>query len=142
MPKSSPSLQFLPAPALAALERLGADLAVARVRRMQSQREWAQRLGVSIPTLARLEKGDPSVGMGVYAAALWMIGKSKELGELASPTQDIGAIEQDIRRAKNVRAVRSRASVAARLSRSQKQVKKDADAGESSLGRGAGPSLQ
>lgn len=127
MSKSSPSLQFLPSPVLAALERLGADLAVARVRRKQSQREWAQRLGVSIPTLVRLEKGDPSVGMGVYAAALWMIGKAKELGELASPTQDIGAIEQDIRMAKSVRAVRSKASVAARLSRSQQQVKKDAD---------------
>jgi hypothetical protein len=66
--------------------------------------------------------------MGVYAAALWMIGKSKELGDLADPTQDVGAIEQDIRAAKKTRAVRSKASLTARLSSAHSpEPEKDTD---------------
>ena len=48
-----------------ALKTLGEDLAIARVRRRESQRQWAKRLGVSVPTLIRLEQGDPGVGLSV-----------------------------------------------------------------------------
>lgn len=33
-------------------------------------------LGVAVPTLIRLENGDPTVSMAVYASALWLIGLS------------------------------------------------------------------
>jgi transcriptional regulator with XRE-family HTH domain len=101
----------------AALARLGEHLALARVRRKQSQREWAQRLGVSVPTLIRLEKGDPGVGAGIVATALWLVGRVAALGELADPQQDRGALELDVREATRRRAVRSAASVQARLAR-------------------------
>ncbi|QHE74725.1 helix-turn-helix domain-containing protein [Hydrogenophaga sp. PBL-H3] len=117
MPKASPSLQTLPPEAAAALVRLGEHLALARVRRQESQRAWAQRLGVSIPTLARLERGDAGVSAGILATALWMVGRTQALGDLAAPEQDAGALELDIRAARRTRAVRSQASISARLSR-------------------------
>ena len=64
----------MPQQAAKALAELGERLALARLRRKQSQRAWAQRLGVSVPTLASMERGEPGVSMGVYATALWIIG--------------------------------------------------------------------
>lgn len=96
-------------PAVAdALARLGENLAIARVRRRESQREWAKRLGVSVPTLIRLERGDPGVGVGIYATALWLIGRAAAIPELAAPAADLGALERDIRKALGRRAPRSR----------------------------------
>ncbi len=100
-----------------ALRALGENLAIARVRRHESQRAWAKRLGVSVPTLIRLERGDPGVGMGIYATALWLIGRASALPDLASPANDRGAIESEVRTAIKRRAVRSAASAEARLGR-------------------------
>jgi transcriptional regulator with XRE-family HTH domain len=96
MPKDSPAVEMLPAAAQAALRQLGADLATARKRRKQSQREWAQRLGVSAPTLIRMERGDPSVSAGIYATALWLIGRHEALGAAADPAQDLAALEAEL----------------------------------------------
>src|SRR4030095_7773699 len=117
MPKSPQALLSMPPAAAAALQALGENLAIARVRRRESQRAWARRLGVSVPTLIRLERGDPGVGIGIYATALWLIGKAEALPELAAPSTDRGAIESDVRAAIKRRAVRSAASVEARLAR-------------------------
>lgn len=38
------------------------------MRRKESLRLWAKRLGVSISTPQRMEAGDLGVGMGVWAA--------------------------------------------------------------------------
>lgn len=107
----------LPPAAADALARLGENLAIARVRRKESQRMWAQRLGVSVPTLIRLERGDRGVGIGILATALWMIGRVQALPELADPEKDRGALELDVRQAVRRRAVRSAASANARLGR-------------------------
>ena len=120
MSKNSPSLAGLPPEAAAALARLGDHLALARVRRKESQRQWAERIGISAPTLIRMERGDPAVSMGVYATALWMVGRSNALGGLAEPAQDLGALESDVRAAQRSRAVRSQASITARLARAAK----------------------
>lgn len=108
---------MLPPAAASALARLGADLAIARVRRRESQRVWAKRLGVSVPTLIRVERGDPGVSIGVIASALWMLGRAQALAELADPASDRGALEMDVREAGRRRAVRSAASIEARLGR-------------------------
>lgn len=100
MPKDSPALDTFPAAAQAGLRRLGADLSTARKRRRQSQREWAQRLQVSVPTLIRMEKGDPSVSAGIYATALWLIQRHEALAALADPQFDLTALEQDVREAR------------------------------------------
>lgn len=117
MSKTSPSLKMLPAESAAALVRLGDNLALARVRRKESQREWAGRIGISVPTLIRMERGDPSVSMGIYATALWIMGRTQALGELADPLSDLGALESDVHNATRLRSVRTQASVEGRLSR-------------------------
>ncbi len=115
MPKTARALQQLPPATLAAIEKLGADLAVARLRRKESLKTWAQRMGVSVPTLQRLEAGDPGVGIGIVATALWLIQRDGELGTLAAPEHDRGAIEMDVREAVALGRARAQAAAAARL---------------------------
>lgn len=117
MPKTSTALLTIPPAAAQALRALGENLAIARTRRRESQRAWAKRLGVSVPTLIRMERGDPGVSAGIYTTALWLMGTVGGLPELAAPAADRGALEGDVRRALQRRAVRSAASVEARLSR-------------------------
>jgi hypothetical protein len=93
------AIATLPPAADAALIKLGADLAVARLRRGESLKTWAGRLGVSVPTLLRVEAGDPGVSMGIIASALWLLGRDGALAELAAPEHDKGALELDVREA-------------------------------------------
>ena len=97
----------MPSVVLAHLRELGENLAIARKRRREPLKAWAQRIGVSEPTLARMEKGDPSVSMGVYATAVWLMGRASALPDLAAPEHDQGALEDAVRVAK-ARAVRKR----------------------------------
>src|SRR5687767_8240505 len=124
MPKTPTALLTIPPAATQALHRLGENLAIARARRRESQRAWATRLGVSVPTLIRMERGDPGVSAGIYATALWLMGTVSGLPELAAPATDRGALESDVRQALQRRAVRSTASVEARLGRKAKQSRK------------------
>jgi len=119
MPKSPQALEVIPPAAEQALRALGENLAIARVRRRESQRAWAKRLGVSVPTLIRLERGDPGVGVGIYATALWLMGRVSALPGLAAPGDDQGALEADVREAVKRRAIRSAASAEARLGRNK-----------------------
>jgi hypothetical protein len=108
MSKSSAALDALPPKAAESLRRLGEHLALARLRRRESQRDWAQRLGISVPTLIRLEQGDPGVSLGILATALWMLGRVQGLPELVDPQHDRGALELDVRQALQRRAARTR----------------------------------
>jgi hypothetical protein len=119
MPKISRAIVQMPPATAAALEKLGADLAVARLRRRESLKKWAKRLGVTVPTLLRLEAGDPGVGIGILATALWLIGRDSELVQLAAPEHDKGALDQDVRQAIALGRERARASAEARLARQQ-----------------------
>lgn len=113
MTKSSIALSSLPPEAAEALLSLGEQLALARLRRNESQRHWAMRIGVSVPTLIRMERGDASVSIGVYTTALWLLGLVGGLAELASPDKDKGAMEAIIREVTRVRATRKQASLTA-----------------------------
>jgi hypothetical protein len=115
MPKTARALLQLPPATAGAIEKLGADLAVARLRRKESLRSWAQRLGVTVPTLQRLEAGDPSVGIGIVATALWLINRDGELSTLAAPERDQGAIEMGVREAVELGRARAKSSAEARL---------------------------
>ena len=115
MPKTARALLQLPPATLGALEKLGADLAVARLRRKESLRSWAQRLGTTVPTLRRLESGDPSISIGIVASALWLIQRDGELGNLASPEHDRGALELDVREAVELGRARALAAAQERL---------------------------
>jgi transcriptional regulator with XRE-family HTH domain len=115
MSKVTRSLQQLPPATLGALEKLGADLAVARLRRKESLRTWAKRLGVTVSTLQRLEAGDPAVSVGIVATALWLIQRDSELRHLAAPENDQGALELSVREATELGRARARASAEARM---------------------------
>ena len=108
MSRRSQAFVTLPPIAANALKKLGENLAIARLRRRESQRVWAQRIGVSVPTLIRLESGDAGVSLGVLATALWMIGRAQNLSDLAAPENDLGALEQDVRQAVSRYARRGR----------------------------------
>jgi hypothetical protein len=128
MTKASAALTRMPPSTLAALEQLGADLAVARLRRKESLKTWAKRLGVSVPTLLRLEAGEPSVSLGVLATALWLIGRDGALGALATPKEDRGALELDVREAETLGKERVRATAQAKLKRATQRQGKQPDA--------------
>ena len=101
------AVESLPLAAASALRKLGADLATARKRRGQSLKEWAARVNVSVPTLMKMEKGDPSVSAGVYATALWLIQRHAALAEVAQPKEDLAALEAEIRLAEQRHRPRS-----------------------------------
>jgi len=96
MPKAAESAASLPGSVQASLEVLGEHLRLGRKRRGESLRSWALRMNVSVPTLSAMEKGDPRVGMGVYATALWLIGRDDALRELAAPANDARALAQEM----------------------------------------------
>jgi transcriptional regulator with XRE-family HTH domain len=114
MPKTARAILQMPPAAVAAIEKLGADLAVARLRRKESLKTWAQRMGVSVPTLQRLESGDPGVGIGIVVTALWLIQRDGALAQLAAPELDQGAIELDIRQAQALGRARAQAAAQSR----------------------------
>jgi hypothetical protein len=72
-------------------------------------------MGVSVPTLQRLEAGDPSVAIGIVATALWLIKRDGELRILAAPEHDQGAIENDVREAVELGRARAQVSAKKRL---------------------------
>jgi len=115
MPKTARALLQLPPATAAAIAKLGADLAVARLRRKESLKTWAKRMGVSVPTLQRLEAGDAAVGIGIVATGLWLIKRDGELRNLAAPEFDQGAIEMDVREAVALGRARAQASAESRM---------------------------
>jgi len=121
MSKASAALTQMPPSTVAALQQLGADLAVARLRRKESLKAWAKRIGVSVPTLLRLEAGEPGVSLGVLATALWLVGRDGALATLATPREDRGALELDVREAETLGRERVRATAQAKLARAAKQ---------------------
>jgi transcriptional regulator with XRE-family HTH domain len=114
MPKTARAILQMPPATVAAIEKLGANLAVARLRRKESLKTWAQRMGVSVPTLQRLEAGDPGVGIGIVVTALWLIQRDGALAQLAAPELDQGAIELDIRQAQTLGRARAHAAALSR----------------------------
>jgi hypothetical protein len=120
MPKLPAALERLPPATVGALEKLGSDLAVARLRRKESLASWASRMGVTAPTLMRMEAGEPGVGIGIYATALWLIGRDAALADLAAPQHDRGAMEMDVRAAVDLGRARAQASAESRQRRKEK----------------------
>ena len=133
MPKTSQALLRMPPQTSSALEVLGAHLAVARMRRKQSLSTWSQRIGVSVPTLMRMESGDPSVAIGLFATALWLIGRDGELARIAAPEHDKGALELDVRKATELGRQRALAAQSVRATRKLNlaRVKTPSDTGKS-----------
>ena len=63
----------LPFEVSASLQTLGHVIVVARKSRRYSQRVFADMLGIAPATLVAIERGAPTVQIGHYARALWML---------------------------------------------------------------------
>jgi transcriptional regulator with XRE-family HTH domain len=103
MSKSSVALQSMPHVATHSIATLGAHLRIARERRGESLRAMSARMNVSVPTLRRMEAGDPAVSLGIYATALWLFDRVDQLEALMDPRLDEYATRLDIERSSRVR---------------------------------------
>jgi len=113
MPRQNTPPGNYPQAVLQQIQQLGRHIALARKRRDETQAQWAGRLGVSLPTMARIERGDPSVAMASYVMCLWLVNQAQGLADLIAPQHDQVAL------AREIGEVQARARVAAgRRSRS------------------------
>lgn len=78
----------LPRAARQALAKLGEDIAIARKKRRISTVSMAERAFISRGTLYKVERGHPSVSMGVYATVLAILGLVDRLGDVADRRDD------------------------------------------------------
>ena len=97
MSKNSNVKTMLPAAVERHLTLLGEHIRIARKRRKQSLQLWSERMQISIPTLRKLEAGDPSVSVAAYATALWLIGRVEALSEIADPAKDSLALALELK---------------------------------------------
>lgn len=99
----------LPTPARRALHKLGQDIRDARKRRRIPMELLAERARISRSTLTKVEKGDESVALGIYASVLFALGLVEGLGNLADPATDaIGRSIEERNLPKRVRLTGSR----------------------------------
>jgi transcriptional regulator with XRE-family HTH domain len=76
-------------PILNLLKQLGQRLKQARLEREDSQKDFAFRVGVSIPTLQKMESGSPQVAIGTWVKALDILGRVQELDSLIAPKKSL-----------------------------------------------------
>ena len=75
--------------AIKGLNRLGRQLRELRLERNDRQSDFAARLGVSIPTLRKLEQGDPTVAIGTWIDAMWLVGRLDQLTKVLETTSNL-----------------------------------------------------
>lgn len=102
----------LPPQTRRALAKLGQDVATARRKRHFTVAMMAERMGVSTNTYRGVERGDPTVTMGAYAMALFVLGFGTALGDLVDPKHDeVGLQLDEARLPKRVRVKQSPSSL-------------------------------
>ncbi len=98
----------LPLPVKRAVMKFGRDLSLARRRRRFSQESLAQRIGISVSSLRRLEKGDPTLSWGTIARAMYVLGEIEKLNQLLdTATDDIGLVLMDEQLPRRIRSRKS-----------------------------------
>lgn len=92
MPRQTPNLL----PRLSRLlSQVGTNIRYARLRRRYTAETVAERAGITRKTLSRVERGDGSVAIGIYARVLQALGLVDDLGALARDDQ-LGKRLQDL----------------------------------------------
>jgi transcriptional regulator with XRE-family HTH domain len=77
-----------PLPVSRVIQELARQLVVARRRRRLSQESMAERMGVGINTVRRLEDGAPGIALETLARALHVLGELRRLEQLLAPESD------------------------------------------------------
>ncbi len=96
MPRKNTTPADYPQAVLRQIEQLAQHIVIARKRRGESQAQWARKLGISQPTMARIERGDPSVAMASYVMCMWLINQANGLAELIAPQHDHAALDKEV----------------------------------------------
>jgi len=96
----------VPLPAVEqSLATLGQQIKLARLRRRLTVELVAERAGVSRASVWAVEKGSPSVAMGIYANVLLALGREKDL-TLIARDDELGRKLQDLNLPTGARAPR------------------------------------
>ena len=79
MPKKNETKEHLPVGVAIHLELWGRAIEIQRKFQKITHTNLGLRLGVSQPTVSRMEKGDPSVAVGTYLSAMYALSLQPEL---------------------------------------------------------------
>lgn len=97
---------------------LGERLRSARLRRKMTQPMLAERVGVSVPTIGKLEEGDPSTSMATMLRVLSVLGLAEDIDLLAA--QDtLGRSLQDSELKRAMPASRTRIGAPSSITRTR-----------------------
>ena len=66
------------------LEALGARLRAARLRREMSQAALAEKVGVHVQTILKLESGNPATSLATMLLVLKALGMSRDIDAIAA----------------------------------------------------------
>ncbi len=92
------------------LSHLGERLKNERLRRNESQRIFSTRIGVSIPTLRKMESGDTGIQIGYWMMALEILGRINEIEYILSPPDNLFEKYQQSKHSVRHRAPRRQSS--------------------------------
>jgi DNA-binding XRE family transcriptional regulator len=87
------------------LEALGARLRAARLRREMTQGMLAERVGVHVQTILKLESGTPTTSLATMLRVLQVLGMAADIDAIAAEDAQ-GRLIQDSRLPKSVRPPR------------------------------------
>ena len=87
------------------LRTVGEQIRLARLRRNLSMEQIAERSSCSVPSLASVESGKPTVSIGIYLRVLYALGLHKDILKIAAE-DPLGRNLQDM----NLTMKRKRAS--------------------------------
>lgn len=84
---------------------IGRRISLARKRREWTQQNLADKMYVTRQTVARLEKGEPTVSIGLYLLAAWILDESF-LNAFIAPENDRKGMSLDLFRAESKQRIR------------------------------------
>lgn len=91
----SKATDTLPRATRRALAKLGEDIRIARKKRRISTVSMAERAFISRGTLYKVERGNPTVSIGIYATVLDTLGLVDRLGDVADRRDDALGLDCD-----------------------------------------------
>ena len=71
------------------LSELGSRLRAARIERNDTMEVFAQRLGVSVGTVRAMERGAPTVQVGAWLNALWILNQLDAITHVLEPRESL-----------------------------------------------------
>ena len=71
------------------LAELGRRLRAARIERNDTMEVFAQRLGVSVGTVRAMERGAPTVQVGAWLNALWILNQLDSITHVLEPKESL-----------------------------------------------------